>query len=205
MAAAELVLDDTIRDKLRDTFKVSHQDIDTMLSFFKDKLKPEIKNRYLSHLVSTLEDMINSQEKARILEDVAKAKEIEAAQETQSALQDLEEAINSKHYRLFVITLVPTIKTRKNATTRIIRNNAMIYYNRNLPEKDKRLLIAHELGHIVEHFVFRKNSCEGIASLFAYIAMLDKNKFYRDECKDYVFASDVTIFNELTKVLNYTP
>ena len=64
-------------------------------------------------------------------------------------------------------------------------------------------MIAHELGHIVEHFIFKKDGSEGIASLFAYIAMLDKNNFYKDECSSYVFKSDVTIFNELTKVLNY--
>lgn len=203
METAKLALDIEIRDKLRDTFKVSKEDIDAMLCFFRDKLKPEIKYRYLSHLVSTLEDMINTQEKRRILEEVAKAKELEETKETQSALQTLEEAISSKHYRLFVITLVPTTKTRKNATTRIIESNALIYYNSNLPEKDKRLLIAHELGHIVEHFIFKKDGSEGIASLFAYIAMLDKNNFYKDECSNYVFKSDVTIFNELTKVLNY--
>lgn len=204
MAVDVLDLDPEIRAKLKKTFNVSHEDIDTMLCFFRDKLKPEIKNRYLSHLVSTIEDMINNQEKARILEDVAKAKELEESQETQNAFKDLEDAINSKHYRLFVITLIPTIKAKKNATTRIVRNNAMIYYNNRLEEKDKRLLIAHELGHIVEHFIFKQNGSEGIASLFAYIAMLDKNKFYREECKGFLYPSDLTVFNELKRVLHYS-
>lgn len=204
MAVDVLNLSPEIRSKLKKTFHVSYDDIDAMLCFFRDKLKPEIKNRYLSHLVSTIEDMINNQEKARILEDVAKAKELEEGQETQNAFKYLEEAINSKHYRLFVITLIPTIKTKKNATTRIVRNNAMIYYNSRLEEKDKRLLIAHELGHIIEQFVFKQNGSEGIASLFAYIAMLDKNKFYREECKDFLFPSDLTIFEELKRVLHYS-
>ena len=99
--------------------------------------------------------------------------------------------------------LVPITKSRKNATTRIIENNAVIYYNSNLDEKDKRLLIAHELGHIVEHFIFKKDGSEGIASLFAYIAMLYKNNFYKDECSNYIYKTDLTIFNELKKVLNY--
>lgn len=80
----------------------------------------------------------------------------------------------------------------------------MIYYNSRLEEKDKRLLIAHELGHIIEQFVFKQNGSEGIASLFAYIAMLDKNKFYREECKDFLFPSDLTIFEELKRVLHYS-
>ena len=203
MAANVLELDDIICDKLRDTFKVTQDDIDTMLTFFRYELKPEIKNRYLSHLMSTLEEKINNQEKARILENIAKAKKIEAMREKQTALKDLEEVVNSKHYRLFVISLIPITKTKKNATTRIVHNNAMIYYNSDLEEKDKRLLIAHELGHIVEHFIFKRDGSEGIASLFAYIAMLDKNKFYREDCKNLVFKNDVTIFNELTRVLNY--
>lgn len=203
MAAAKLELDIEIRNKLRDTFKLTKEDIDTMLCFIRDKLKPDIKYRYLSHLVSTLEDMINNQEKQHILEEVVKVKELEKTKETQSALQSLEQVINSKHYRLFVIMLVPITKSRKNATTRIIENNAVIYYNSNLDEKDKRLLIAHELGHIVEHFIFKKDGSEGIASLFAYIAMLYKNNFYKDECSNYIYKSDVTIFNELKKVLNY--
>lgn len=203
MAADVLELDDSIRDKLRDTFKVTPDDINKMLAFFRDELKPEIKKRYLSHLVSTLEEKINNEEKARILADVAKAKELESTGEAQTVLKDFEEVISSKHYRLFVITLVPTVKTKKNATTRIINNTALIYYNNNLEEKDKRLLIAHELGHIVEHFLFKQNDSEGIASLFAYIAMLDKNKFYNKDCKTLLFPSDVSIFNELTRVLNY--
>lgn len=84
MAAAELELDIEIRNKLRDTFKVTKEGIDTMLCFIRDKLKPDIKYRYLSHLVSMLEDMINDQEKQRILEEVAKVKELEKTKETQS-------------------------------------------------------------------------------------------------------------------------
>ncbi len=200
---AIIELDEEIKYKLIKTFQVSKEEIDYMLNFFRDKLKPEIKYRYLSHLVSTLEDIINTQEKDRVLNDIKTIKKNKNYKEKKVELEKLENILNSKNYRLFVITLIPTTKSRKNATTRIIKNNAMIYYNNNLTEKEKRLLIAHELGHIVEHFIFKNDSSENIASLFAFIAMLDKNKFYKEDSSNYIFKNDIEILNELAKVLYY--
>lgn len=199
MAAIEL--DEEIKNKLTKTFKVSKEDIDMMIDFFGETLKPEIKYRYLSHIVSTIEDLINKHEKTRIISDIDKIKE--NINEQKNILKNSEGITKNKQNGLFTITLIPIKKSKKNAGIRFINGNknALIYYNYALTEKEKRLLIAHELGHIVEHFIFKKNGSEGMASLFAYIAMLDKNKFYREECKDFIFRSDVEIFNELSKIL----
>ncbi|MGI5173478.1 ImmA/IrrE family metallo-endopeptidase [Treponema sp. OMZ 840] len=196
-------LDNEIFQKLKTLFHVSEENINDMIDFFSKTLKLEIKSKYLSHLVSTLEDIINRQEKSRIIADITRIKSVEADEKSKAAWQNIEETINSKHYKLFVITLVPIKKSKKNATSRIIKNNAVIYYNDLLEERQKRLLIAHELGHLVQHFIFRQTENENIATLFAYIAMLDKNRFYTHECKNYSYSSDLTILYELASVLHY--
>jgi hypothetical protein len=41
---------------------------------------------------------------------------------------------------------------------------------------------------------------ENTANLFAYIAMQDKNVFYKEGSKGYVFHSDIEILNEVLNV-----
>jgi hypothetical protein len=68
-------------------------------------------------------------------------------------------------------------------------------------EKEKRILIAHELGHIVNKELFENvEDSEERANLFAYVAMDDKNKFYTEECANYVSKSDVQILNDIISI-----
>ena len=64
---ANVELDSEIVAKLQSAFKVSQKDIFTLLDFFNTQLKPAIKVHYLSHLVSSIEEMINEKEKSGFL------------------------------------------------------------------------------------------------------------------------------------------
>jgi hypothetical protein len=59
------------------------------------------------------------------------------------------------------------------------------------------VLIAHELGHIVNKEFLDGQDSENAANLFAYIAMKDKNEFYEKTCKEFLFKSDVMILHEI--------
>ena len=43
---------------------------------------------------------------------------------------------------------------------------------------------------------------ENRASLFAYIALLDKNNFYKNEAKNYITKTDIELFNEYINTLH---
>jgi Zn-dependent peptidase ImmA (M78 family) len=106
----------------------------------------------------------------------------------------------SKTFRLYSIVLKP-VNLKRRATTRYHHSGAIIYYNSSYEEKTVRILIAHEVGHIVNKELLENAvDSEQTANLFAYIAMLDKNKFYMEECKKFISNSDIQIFNDIVNI-----
>ena len=87
---ADVELDSEIVAKLQSAFKVSQKEIFTLLDFFNTQLKPAIKVHYLSHLVSSIEEMINEKEKSGFL---AYIKETERTEKDVNTLTNL---INEK-------------------------------------------------------------------------------------------------------------
>jgi hypothetical protein len=120
-------------------------------------LLPIINRRYLSHLVSTLEDLI-------------------AAKRKKSGNQCWS----------YKIILRPGI-LKKRATTRFFACGAEIFYNANLIGKQAHLLIAHELGHVVNKDLLEIENSEANANAFAFVAINDKNEFYLSKCKEFTF------------------
>ncbi|MGP1440907.1 MAG: ImmA/IrrE family metallo-endopeptidase [Treponema sp.] len=195
---ADVELDKVIVEKLETAFKVSQTEIFALLNFFNEKLKPAIKTHYLSHLVSSIEEMINEKEKSSFLTYI---KETERTEKDVNTLTNL---INEKRIRLFTITLQPLENVKRKAQTYKKAGGVMIYYKEHLLENEKRFAIAHELGHIVNSYLLGNNddNMENKASLFAYIALLDKNNFYQRECSNYVLNTDIELFNEYMSVVH---
>ncbi|MGP1414462.1 MAG: ImmA/IrrE family metallo-endopeptidase [Treponema sp.] len=188
-------LDSIIVNKLQKAFEVSKDDINSMLSFFNQNLCPEIQNHYLSHVVSTISDIINTKRKEEI------KKQLEST-------PDKAKEIQSQNVRFFTIELKPmedSIKNNKKAFINMTKQGAIIYYKPYLKEYEKRFVIAHELGHIVDRFLLnneKKENVENRASLFAYIILLYKNNFYKDKAKDYIVKTDIELFNEFLKIVH---
>ena len=84
------------------------------------------------------------------------------------------------------------------------QGGVMICYANYLQENEKRFAIAHELGHIVNDYILKidDENRECRASLFAYIALLDKNNFYKNEASDYITKTDIELFNEYINTLH---
>lgn len=195
---ANVELDETITDKLRKSFNVSDQDIQKILIFFNKTLKPALKAHYLSHLVTSIEEMINDKQKQEFLEY------IRTNNNSQENIVTLTSLVNEKRVRMFSIILVPIKSSKKKAKAYKKRGGVIIYYASYLAENEKRFAIAHELGHIVNDYILEidDSNKEYRASLFAYIALLDKNNFYKNDAKDYVTKTDIELFDEYTNTLH---
>lgn len=196
-------LDSLLLSKLSAVFKVGSDDVNAILSFFNTKLKPAIKIHYLSHLVSSIEEMINEDLKQKYIDYI----ESEAKKFGDNS-SDLIAAINEKRIRLFTISLKPLADVKRKAKAYIMKGGVVIFYAAYLTENEKRFVIAHELGHIVSHYLLKNGEGklndypENVASLFAYIALLDKNNFYINECKNYISKNDISLFDEYVNLIH---
>lgn len=195
---ADVELDEVITDKLKRAFNVSDDCISTVVGFFNRKLKPALKVHYLSHLVTTIEEMINESQKKEFLEHIRRTGNPDDNIATMTKL------VNDRRVRLFSIILVPINNKKKKAQTSRKQGGVMIYYADYLQENEKRFAIAHELGHIVNDYILKidDENREYLASLFAYIALLDKNNFYKNEAKNYITRTDIELFNEYTATIH---
>jgi hypothetical protein len=181
-------MDSDISVKISKEWGVTEETISKYSAFFSNVIKPVIRSNYLSHLVTTVENMVNDK---RIKDFLAKI---------EGGNVDFKNLLGSRTFRLYSIMIVP-IDLKRRATTRYHPSGAIIYYNSCYEEKIKRILIAHEIGHIVNKELMKDSSdSEQTANLFAFIAMDDKNKFYTEECKKFVSKSDLEIFDDIKNI-----
>jgi len=182
-------MDNTVSGKIRNEWAISSEIINRYESFFYDIIRPIIRTNYLSHLVATIENMVNNRRMDKIL-SIANTAEL-------GDVNQLRNFLASKTFRLYSIILVP-VNLKRRATTRYHPSGAIIYYNSCYEEKTKRILIAHEIGHIVnKELMGNTEDSEQTANLFAYIAMYDKNQFYSEECGKFITKSDMQILDEI--------
>ncbi len=198
---ANVELDENIKKKLREAFSVLPSQIDEVLQFFNTQLKPAISVRYLSHLVSSIEEMINDAQKKAFLE------ELKSLKLEKDARNMIGEMVQQKRLRLFSIILVEVEQTKgRRAKCYPMKGGIMICYAKYLDPNERRFAIAHELGHIVnEHLLklnMKNNNKEYLASLFAYIALVDKNNFYQKGCKDFVCSTEYELFRDYMNLLH---
>lgn len=195
---ANVELDTTIRDKLKDAFGVDDSEIDKILDLFNSEIKPVIKKHYLSHLVASIEEMINNRKKQYFL---TQFKQLDSDRDAQE-IERLREMIRQE--RIFTISLVAVPNNIKKARTYKKAGGVFICYADYLTDTERRFAIAHELGHIVNSYILNNDNDnqENKASLFAYIALLDKNNFYNNECKGYISQTDIELFNKYKNELH---
>jgi hypothetical protein len=181
---------DDISSRLSRDLHISGRLVEERRKFFDDYIKPKIKTKFLSHLVTTVEDLINEKRMREIIDSV---------KEKRNDINLIRSLFASRNVRFYSIVLIP-MNIRRRATTRYHKFGASIYYNVCFDDKQIRVLIAHELGHIINKELLNTDDDEGAANLFAYIAMQDKNIFYDKESKEYLFQSDIAILNEILNV-----
>jgi len=187
-------MDNDILAKISQEWGVSSETIDQYFTFFEDKIKPVIKTKYLSHLVATVENMVNKKRQRKFFEAVRNN------QVANVNLEQMRALCASETFRFYSIILEPA-NLKRRATTRHHPSGAIIYYNSSYERKTIRMLVAHEIGHIVNKELLEKaEDSEKTANLFAYVAMEDKNKFYNEECEEFTSKSDLQILNDILNI-----
>ncbi|MDR1468219.1 MAG: hypothetical protein LBT00_02875 [Spirochaetaceae bacterium] len=168
------MIDSELVSRLSYALDLDTEEIQEQEAEYDTSIRPKIKLRYLSHLVATVEDLVN-EKKAEVF--------LQRAPQDEAVLSG---HLKTKRLRLYSIVLAP-VPFKRKATTRHHKFGAIVFFNASFNDRDKRILIAHELGHIVNRELLLKTDSEGRANLFAFFALNDKNNFYLDEAKKHTF------------------
>ncbi|MBW5409539.1 ImmA/IrrE family metallo-endopeptidase [Brachyspira hampsonii] len=89
---------------------------------------------------------------------------------------------------------------------RNIGAGAIIYYDDRLEDKQKRLLIAHELGHLYMKYVSTKKTekeLEKVVTAFSILAILDKDDFYRNRSRALISKSTDEILSNVEQLFKF--
>lgn len=175
-------------DKISNTLKIDINVVNNIINDFDDILQPVIQQNYLSHLVSSIETIINEKIKEKLHNELVKTNR------TEEEIKQKLYLIDTKYFRVFPILLKPfPIKNKKKALSYDIKTGgAIILYDITIKDIQKRLLIAHELGHLYLKYVSTikdKKELEKIVTVFGILAILDKDDFYKNRTKDLISKS----------------
>lgn len=83
----------------------------------------------------------------------------------------------------------------------------IIFYDSRMDEKQLRIVIAHELGHLVVETILKNGASfsqdsEPLSSIFGIFTILDKNDFYHSKLSQYQHASAEEIIDEFILLKN---
>jgi hypothetical protein len=181
-------------DKLCKDFKVDPETCAKFEDFYNSKIEDKLKNRYLSHVVSTIEDMIN---------DAFKEKYITPILSSEQYTIEQKRAIIRRNFRLYSIILRPIKGLNRKGFVHHFNYGSIIGYNPDLLDDDDnetRILIAHELGHIINLYMFNCKDTQNRANVFCFTAINGKNQFYKNQAKHFTYTSELAIIDSIFKI-----
>jgi len=190
-------IDDTLKREIKNKLCINDNDFNTILEIFTTKILPLIEKNYLSHLKTAIEDTVNDRMKAELLNQIKRDSAISSEEKNL-----IEKSLKLNQFRPFTILLKPVI-CKKKAFTRIINRSAFIGYDNRLPKKEIRILLAHEFGHIIISECYSDSQLrneQNNADLFAFFAILDKDKFYKSEAQKLTHISDIELINDIVSL-----
>jgi len=154
-----MALEQRIKEELAKEFIVPEDRCEAYDHYYETKILPLIQQKFLAHLISTVEDLIF--EKIR------------------------QQNPKAPRYRIIVWKNNP--KNGK-ARLRPLPYGAVIAYNPQNNPRDLRIYIAHELGHLLSCFkILDGGPFENNANLFSYFAINGKNTFYKEKAPTLVY------------------
>ena len=116
---------------------------------------------------------------------------------------------------MFRIVCSPTDETSKElgiASSQYYRNRYFaIYYHPKTNEKQLRVLLAHELGHLFlielanstrDSHYDEKTELEPLATIFGILAIFDKNEFYHNKTAPFKHKSPEEILDDFSLLRN---
>lgn len=194
-------------DDVSEKFDIDKENVKALADEFKSILQPEIETHYLSHLISSIENIINQDFRKKINENIKNATN---NMEKSVAIAFINMLKNEK-FRFYPILL------RESSTLHIpakmdimINNGAIIYYSGVDDKKEIRIFIAHELGHIyfnhiskMKNIISNDDDEERYANAFAAFALCDKYFFYAKKSNSFLEPSCLTVLNKIESLLSY--
>jgi hypothetical protein len=185
MEAVDIVMQQDIYNKLSSEFKTSKDVIEFYEKYYHEVILVNVRKMYLSHLTTSIEEIINNKLKHENKKLLADSNSIESA---------------VKNARRFSIILIPG-NTKGKAKTYSCEYGAAVYYNPNIDDKDLRILVAHELGHIVNKHIFGSEADnDNTANVFAFFAVNGKSEFYKTKAANYIYSSEIEIISKISAV-----
>lgn len=166
-----------------------------MVDFFNRAIKPEIQRNYLSHLKTAVEDLVNRHKIESIKKNLQQDPELAVV---------LNGLLDSKVFRPFSIILVELPLKKKSRVT-FYKFGCQIHFQKNLEDKQKRILIAHELAHVALKYLPSKEPItisEDLVNLFAMLSMYDKNVFYKNDAAQYLYETPEDIVSDFALLCN---
>ena len=180
-----------VLEKLCKDFKISKETCTDYEQFFLNRIERNIKLRYLSHLVSTVEDMIN---------DVYKQKYIIPVLNSDEYSSEQKRTFVRRNFRLYSILLRPLENLHCKGYATHHNFGSIIVYNPNYDDREIRILIAHELGHIINLFILRCDDTQNRANLFSFLAINGKDQHYKEGIKKYTYNSELEIIDSINSI-----
>ena len=181
-------------DKLCKDFKVDSETCTMIENFYNSQIDKKLKVRYLSHVVSTIEDMIN---------DTYKQKYIESILNSEQYTHEQKRSFIRRSFRLYSIILRPIKGLNRKGFVQHFNFGSIIGYNPDLlgnDDNDIRILIAHELGHILNLYVFQCDDTQNKANVFCFAAINGKDQFYKNHSKQFTYTSELAIIDDIFKI-----
>jgi hypothetical protein len=122
-------MDDAVQERFIREHRITNEQIKDRETWFNAHILPLLKKRYLSHLVSTLEDLINNKQKQDFLDGLERVLGRGSRERNREDLKkQIKSAVNSQRLRVFSIILAPVGSGKVNARTNFIKGCALITY-----------------------------------------------------------------------------
>jgi hypothetical protein len=179
-------------DKLCKDFKVDPETCVKFENFYNSRIEDKLKIRYLSHLVSTIEDMIN---------DIFKEERITSILNNEQYTTEQKRAFIRRSSRLYSIILRPMKGLNRKGFVQHFNFGSIIGYNPDLlDDNDTRILIAHELGHIINVYLLKCEDTQNRANVFSFNAINGKDLFYKNNAEHFTYTSELAIIDAIFKI-----
>ena len=177
---------------------------------FKNNIQPEISIHYLSHLISSIESIINKEKKDYFLKFIKKLYSEQKLDDNKylNLLKIVADA-RIKYYPI-LLRSANNMGVSSKIMFKIDQNKeeyvAIIFYDDSITDIAQiRKFIAHELGHIYFKHITKidkkKIEKETFSTLFAIFAIADKDVFYNKICKTFSNENILTSIKETYSLL----
>lgn len=167
------ILDDEVTKEIADKIKIDKSKIKALNYIYKD-ISKKMKTQYLAHLIRTVEEIVRER----------------------------------KGFEKFAIRCIPFLndnaKAKRYGLGHFYENDKTyyIFYSSKIDERFTRVVIVHELGHLMTEMLKDKigdtKNAEPYATVLGILAIMDKNDFYSNKQNFLLHKSCNEIIDDFT-------